>query len=68
VSDEPRFPIGPEYRPAIVAGVILGVVAALVVWYLERFETKRVVAEAENLLKRHAAFDDYLRERGAGDA
>lgn len=56
-----------ELRPALVAGVVLGVVAALVVWWLERFETRRVIAEAEGLLRRHAAFDDFLRERGLPD-
>lgn len=59
-----RFPIPPEYRPAIVAGVILGLVAAGIVWWLERFESRRLVTEAEELLRRHAAFDEFLRGRG----
>lgn len=58
-----RFPVPPEYRPALAAGVILGVVAALVVWYLERFETQRVWREAEEFLKNHALFDEWLRTR-----
>lgn len=65
VSMPERKPIiPPEYRSAVVAGVFLGVVAALVVWWLERFETRRVVGEVEQYLRSHAAFTDYLRETG----
>ena len=62
-----RLPSLAELRPALVAGVVLGVVAAVVVWYLERFETRRVISEAEDLLRRHAAFDEFLRARERGE-
>ena len=62
---QPKPPaIPPEVRNAIVSGVILGAVAAVVVWWLERFETRRMVGEVETYLRRHADFQQYLRDRG----
>jgi hypothetical protein len=57
--------IPPEFRNAVVSGVVLGVVAALVVWWLERFELKRGISEVENYLRKHSDFQSYLRERGS---
>jgi hypothetical protein len=51
-------------RNAVISGVLLGIVAGLVVWYLERFEMERMYAEINSTLGKHAAFDDYLKERG----
>jgi hypothetical protein len=54
----------PAIRNAIISGVILGLIAGAVVWYLERFEMERMFAEINSTLGRHAEFDDYLKERG----
>ena len=54
----------------LVIGAVLGIVAAAVVWYLERFEVRKMIGEAERVLSRHADFEKWLRERRAagGDA
>lgn len=57
----------PAIRNAIISGVLLGIVAGLVVWYLERFEMERMYSEINATLGKHAAFDDFLRERGEHD-
>lgn len=57
----------PTIRNAIISGILLGVVAGLVVWYLERFEMERMFAEINATLGKHADFDDYLKERGEFD-
>lgn len=54
-------------RNAIVAGMILGVVAACVVWFLERFEVARMHEQIREHLERHDAFGDFLRQREDGE-
>ena len=51
-------------RNAVISGVLLGIIAGLVVWYLERFEMERMFAEINATLGKHAEFDDFLKERG----
>jgi len=51
-------------RNAIIIGVVFGLVAACVVWYLERFELNRLHGEMKEYLERHRAFDDYLKKEG----
>lgn len=63
-GDKSPLPLSPELRNAIVSGLVLGVVAACVVWWLERFESRRMIGEVETYLRRHADFQGYLRERG----
>lgn len=48
-------------KQAIMTGVILGVIAGVVVWYLERFETQRMFEQIDDVLRAHAAFDDWER-------
>jgi len=51
----------PEYQRVILAGVTLGVVAALVVWWLERFQTQRLISELEEYLRRSDVVDELRR-------
>jgi len=59
--------MSPTIRNAVLSGIVLGVIAGLVVWYLERYETTRMFAEIEASLGRHAQFEDYLKEKGEWD-
>lgn len=43
-----------EATKIIIAGVALGITAGLVVWFLERFETERMVAELRSQLDEHS--------------
>lgn len=50
-------------KQAIVFGVVFGLVAALVVWYLERFELNRLHGEVREYLGNRDKFQTYLDER-----
>lgn len=54
-------------KQAIIFGIIFGTVAALVVWYLERFELNRLHGEVREYLDKRGEFADYLRERGLNE-
>lgn len=55
-------------RETLVTGIILGVVAGLVVWYLERFETRRIGDmigdEFTEYLGKRDLFARWLAEHG----
>ena len=61
-----------ELRSLVVVGVVLGVVCAAVVWWLERFELDKMRqhmqdtlgTEAAHYLEMRDAFDRWLREHG----
>lgn len=57
-----------EVRKVIVIGVALGLTAALVVWWLERFEEQRMYDRLHVELGRHlgnySRFQEWLREHG----
>lgn len=55
-------------QQALIAGVILGVVCAGIVWYLERFEAKKLHAEMAEYLERHDQFKEFLAKRERGEA
>lgn len=55
-------------QQAIIAGVILGVVCAGIVWYLERFEARKLHSEMDSYLAKHAQFQDFLSKRERGEA
>lgn len=50
-------------KQAAVFGVIFGLVAAAIVWYLERFELNRLHGEVNEYLKNRDRFELFLRER-----
>lgn len=53
-------------RQVILFALVLGLVAAGAVWYLERFQIGVMHAKFEDLLSKHAAFRDYM-EGGGGE-
>ncbi len=55
-----------NWTQVIVTGVVLGVVAAACVWWLERFESGKLHAQVSEYLGKRAEFDEWLREHGRG--
>lgn len=49
-------------KHAIVIAVTFGIVAALVVWWLERFEINKFHGEVRHYIQNYDKFKDYLRE------
>lgn len=56
-----------DMRRAILAGLVLGITAGVVVWFLERFELNRLHGEVNEYLSKRAEFHDFLAERGLLD-
>lgn len=52
------------WRQMVATGIVLGLVAGLVVWYLERFESGRLMTEINDYLEKRSMFEQWLRERG----
>ena len=53
-------------RNALIAGAALGVVAALVVWWLERFELNKLHGEVRSYLENYNAFERWQQTREDG--
>ena len=53
-----------NWKHTALMAVVMGVVAAGVVWYLERFEVAKMHNEMRDYLERHDAFQSFLREKG----
>lgn len=61
-----------NYRQVLLIGAVLGLVAAGVVWWLERFELQKVrdeiretmAGEASRYLENYDRFQQWLREHG----
>lgn len=51
-------------KHAILIGVTFGIVAAAVVWWLERFEINKFHGEVNRYMKHHEKFADYLKDQG----
>ena len=51
-------------KQVILIGITLGVTAALVVWWLERFESRRMFGEMGQYLSRYDQFRDWERDHG----
>jgi len=54
-------------KNAIVIAVVFGIVAAAVVWYLERFEINKFHGEVQHYMKNQRAFQEFLREKGTAE-
>jgi len=54
-------------RQAIIIAVVFGIVAAAVVWWLERFEINKFYGEVQHYMKHQTAFQEYLRDRESLD-
>ncbi len=55
-----------SYKHAILIAVGLGLTAALVVWWLERFEAERLHGEVRTYLERYDEFRAWLDEKEGG--
>lgn len=55
-------------RQVLLAGLVLGLTAALVVWWLERFEVGRLHGEVRGYLKNYDEFRDWLQAQTDGKA
>ncbi len=64
-NPEPLIP--PAIKTALITGATLGVVAALVVWFLERFELNRLHGDVRHYLENHDAFRAWQRDQQQGD-
>lgn len=54
-------------RNVLVTGLVLGLTAALVVWWLERFEVDRLHTEVHGYLKNYDEFREWLQTRADGN-
>lgn len=50
-------------RHVILTGVVMGVTAAAIVWWLERFESDRLHREVRSYLGRYDEFRDWLEQK-----
>lgn len=53
-----------SWKQTLVLAALMGVVAAGVVWFLERFETDRMHAQMREYLEKHEAFRLWTAEHG----
>ncbi len=53
-------------KQALVIAVVFGLVAACVVWYLERFEINKFHGEVQDYMKNQNAFQEWLSLRDKG--
>lgn len=53
-----------DMQKVLVAGVALGVTAALVVWFLERFELNRLHGEVQDYLANYDRFREWMDAGG----
>ena len=53
-------------KQAIIIAVVFGVVAAAVVWWLERFEINKFHGEVQRYMKHQVAFERFLKETAEG--
>lgn len=49
-------------KHALVIAITFGIVAALVVWWLERFEINKFHGEVQSYIRNYDKFTEYLRE------
>lgn len=56
-----------EFKKALIIAIVFGVVAACVVWWLERFELNRLHGEVLGYLKNQDDFREFLDSRETGN-
>lgn len=50
-------------KQALIVAVVFGITAALVVWYLERFEINKFHGEVQHYMNNQELFREFLRAR-----
>lgn len=58
---------GVRWSQMIMIGLVLGVTAAAVVWWLERFEVSRLHGEISDYLHRYDKFKQWEAEQQGGE-
>lgn len=53
-----------EFTRLVVIGLVLGIVAASVVWFLERFEIAKLHGEVRGYLEKYESFRAWETEHG----
>lgn len=51
-------------KQALIIAVVFGLVAAVVVWWLERFEINKFHGEVQDYLQNQGAFRQWLQSQG----
>lgn len=54
-------------RQVVIAGAVLGLTAAVVVWWLERFQVERLHGDIREYLSRYDEFRDWLQAKADGE-
>ena len=49
-------------KQALIVAIAFGITAAIVVWYLERFEINKFHGEVQHYIRNYDKFAEYLRE------
>lgn len=49
-------------KQALIVAIVFGITAAIVVWYLERFEINKFHGEVQHYIRNYDKFAEYLRE------
>ena len=50
------------WKSTLIAAVVMGLIAACMVWWLERFSTDRLVEEMQRYLRKQDEFHDKFPE------
>ncbi|MFI5419573.1 MAG: hypothetical protein ACHQ1H_01255 [Nitrososphaerales archaeon] len=50
-------------KHALIIAIVFGITAALVVWYLERFEINKFHGEVQHYMNNQELFHEFLRAR-----
>jgi type II secretory pathway pseudopilin PulG len=56
------------WKSTLIAAIVMGLLAAALVWWLERFSTDRLVSEMQRYLRNHDQFRAEYPEQGEPDA
>jgi len=54
-------------KQALIIAVVFGVVAAAVVWWLERFEINKFHGEVQEYMRHYSAFQEWLEKRASNE-
>jgi type II secretory pathway pseudopilin PulG len=52
------------WKSTLIAAIVMGLLAAALVWWLERFSTDRLVSEMQRYLRRQDEFNDLYPPEG----
>ena len=50
-------------KQALIIAIVFGITAALVVWWLERFEINKFHGEVQSYMKNQTLYQEFLRQK-----